>query len=243
MSTLLNLAAIINICALSPNYFIKEYFLLRDISSPLYPNAQPKNFIPNPYQADIITKYHNQSHSIILSPRQSGLSVTTSAYILWHALFNDNQNIILMSNQLNSTLCNLDTIKFAIEYLPPFAKLETSRSNSEIRFSNGSTIGVRNATTDSLRGNPISLLFVDNANFLRKNEILDLAYLERIDKVILASNLDPWNKNLDTPFITFWDELANNDKSPFKSNIMKGNTSILTDYKTTAKLSLGIDLK
>ena len=80
-------------CSQDPVYFIKNYIQIISLDKGLIP------FELYPFQADMVTKFHENRFNIAKLPRQSGKSTVVTAYLLWYSLFNDNVNIAILANK------------------------------------------------------------------------------------------------------------------------------------------------
>jgi len=80
-------------CSQDPVYFIKNYIQIISLDKGLIP------FELYPFQAEMVTKFHDNRFNIAKLPRQSGKSTVVTAYLLWYSLFNDNVNIAILANK------------------------------------------------------------------------------------------------------------------------------------------------
>ncbi len=82
------------------------------------------------------------------------------AYILWKAIFNEDQTILIAANKLSSALEIMSRIRYIYEELPEFLKPGVTVYNkSSIEFDNRSRIISRATTPDAGRGLSVSLLY------------------------------------------------------------------------------------
>lgn len=99
---------------------------------------------------------------------------------LWYALFNRNFNIAVLANKEKMAKEILNRIKVAYKGLPNWLKAGVPEFTKEnILFSNESKIFVSTTSADSIRGEAVNLLFLDEFAFV-PNEIADEFYASAI---------------------------------------------------------------
>ena len=81
-------------CSSDPEYFLENYIKVISLDDGIVP------FIPYPFQRNLIDSFHNNGFSICKLPRQSGKSVTVTAYLIHQAIFRDNINIVFAPHSL-----------------------------------------------------------------------------------------------------------------------------------------------
>ena len=72
-------------CSQDPEYFLSEYIKVISLDDGIIP------FHPYPFQQKLIDSFHNNRFTICKLPRQSGKSVTVTAYLIHQAIFRDSQ--------------------------------------------------------------------------------------------------------------------------------------------------------
>jgi hypothetical protein len=98
-------------------------------------------------------------------------TITISACLLISAMFNNDQNIAILANKASTAKSILQKIKLMFEHLPEFLKLGVTEWNkTSICFSNGSRIFSAASSSDSVRGEAISICYIDEAAFLPNPE-------------------------------------------------------------------------
>ena len=80
-------------CSQDPEYFLSEYIKVISLDDGIVP------FHPYPFQQKLIDSFHNNRFTICKLPRQSGKSVTVTAYLIHQAIFRDNINIAILANK------------------------------------------------------------------------------------------------------------------------------------------------
>jgi hypothetical protein len=115
-------------------------------------------FIPNPAQRLFLAAFHHRN--IILKARQLGFSTLIEILALDHALFNPDQEVVVIAHtQSAATKLYRKKVQFAYDNLPPFVrKLRPTieRNQTQMVFNNGSSIEV----TSSARGGTPHFLHV-----------------------------------------------------------------------------------
>ena len=156
------------ICETDPIYFIEKYVRIE------HPDLGPINFNLHGYQENLINVYHNHDRVVAMMPRQTGKTTTAAAYLLWRACFRDNQNLLVVSYQLEGALEIMERFWFAYEELPwwlkPGVKIDNIKSKV---FDNGSKIKAAATTKKSGRGKSISLVYVDEFAFVDPGKASD----------------------------------------------------------------------
>lgn len=134
-------------CSQDPKYFIEEYVKIINLDKGLIP------FVMYPYQEKIIDHFNDNRHSILLSSRQSGKSITTCAFILWYAMFNSDRLIAIVANKESTAIEILERITLMLENMPFWIQPGTKELNKKsLSFSNNSKIFAAATSSSSIRG-------------------------------------------------------------------------------------------
>jgi len=89
-------------------------------------------------------------------------STVLTIYMLWVALFNEDQSILLAANKEESAKEVFKRVKLAYEMLPNYLKSPVVKyAETSMVFDNGSSISVTTTTSDTGRGRSVSLLCLD----------------------------------------------------------------------------------
>lgn len=123
-----------------------------------------------PYQIKMLKAYQDNTNIVVLSARQTGKSITSAIYLLWYALFHDDQNILIASNKNDGAMEMISRIKHAYEALPLWLKpgvKDDGYNKHTIIFENDSKIDSVATSESSGRGKSISLLFLDEFAFVK----------------------------------------------------------------------------
>jgi len=95
---------------------------------------------------------------------------TSSAFLLWHAIFKSDQTILIASNKSQNAMEIIGKIQYAYEELPDWLKPGVDPSNYNklsMTFDNKSRIIATTTSENSGRGLAISLLYCDEYAFVR----------------------------------------------------------------------------
>ena len=82
-------------------------------------------------QVELIKYYNSDNSSLVLADRQKGLTLTSCAYILWYALFNNYKSIMILlrkHHMIAEIRCRIDIM---YDNLPDWLKVERSFNNKQ----------------------------------------------------------------------------------------------------------------
>lgn len=148
-------------CAADPMYFIENYIKI------VNPNNGVVLFDAYPYQRHMIKTFEENRFVVCLLSRQSGKSTIVAAYALWFACFNDHKNIGIVSNKADSAKSLLARLKYMYELLPAWIKPGVPEwAQKTIAFDNHTKIHIAATSKDSFRGEPMSMLLLDEFGFV-----------------------------------------------------------------------------
>lgn len=153
-------------CANDPVYFIRNYVKIQ------HPTRGSIPFELYDFQERIIENYLNNRFAIVLASRQVGKSITSSAYLLWYAIFNFDKTVLIASNKNNNAIEMILRIRYAYENLPHWLKpgvTEDGWNKHLVSFDNNSRIVSTATSEDAGRGMAISLLYLDEFAFVKPN--------------------------------------------------------------------------
>jgi hypothetical protein len=151
-------------CSRDPIYMIDKYAQIQ------HPVRGSIPFALRPYQRRVLDAFHNHRLSITLAPRQIGKSWLAGAYLLWHAMFNKDQTVLILSNKNDNAMELIHRIRFIYERMPNWLKPGLTAdgwNKHSVAFDNGSRIISQATSENSGRGLAISLLFLDEFAFVR----------------------------------------------------------------------------
>ena len=119
------------------------------------------------YQKRILKSLKDNRFVVLLASRQIGKSSILTIYMLWIALFNDDQNILLVANKEVTAKEIFKRIKLAYEMLPNYLKSSVVKyAETSMSLTNGSSISISTTTSDTGRGSSVSLLCLDELAFI-----------------------------------------------------------------------------
>jgi len=151
-------------CKNDYKYFRKHYCIITTATG----LARPE---PRPYQESLEDELLSLDDVVILYPRQSGKTVTSGTYLLWLALFREDQTMIgIVANKAKTAREVLDKIKKIYLNLPVWMKKGIEIWNKgEIEFENGTRIMTDGPSSDSFRGFTCNIIYVDETAYIKKS--------------------------------------------------------------------------
>ena len=194
-------------------YFLNNYFFITTID-------RGKQIIELwDYQEDIINLIHENRKTIVLSARQISKTTTVCGYILHYILFNSSKNVAILANQKKIAIKSLRLIKQAYEHVPLWMQQGVMSWNvNSIELENGCVVMTSASTGDSIRGETINFLYVDECAFVDNFDTFWSANYPTISsgttsKVVMTSTPKGLNH-----FYKFWTEAEAgvNDFAPYK---------------------------
>ena len=112
----------------------------------------------------------SEDHSFFTNGILSHNSTTVIGYLLWNALFNDNQNIAILANKGRLANELLAKIKLTYEHIPKWIQQGVATWNrGSLEFENGSKITAASTSSSAIRGGSYSLIFLDEFAFVPRN--------------------------------------------------------------------------
>jgi hypothetical protein len=119
------------------------------------------------YQKKALRMIRDNRFSLLLFSRQTGKSTISTIYMLWTALFFNDQKIMLVANKENTAKEIFKRIRLAYEQLPNWLKSPVNYYGLEsLELENGSRISISTTTGTAGRGSAANLLFVDEADWI-----------------------------------------------------------------------------
>jgi hypothetical protein len=116
-------------------------------------------------------------------------------YILWHALFNSDQHILVVANKEETAKEIFGRVQLAFEELPNWLKGGVKEYGKEgMQLANGSKIKITTTTTNAGRGSSCNLLFIDEADWIEHgllnsfwSSVYPIISSSKKSKIIMAS--------------------------------------------------------
>jgi len=197
-------------CSQDPEYFLENYIKVISLDDGIVP------FIPYPFQRKLIDSFHNNRFSICKLPRQSGKSVTVTAYLIHQALFRDNINIAILANKRETAFELMAKLQTSYENLPKWLQQGVLGWNKgSIELENGSRITASSTSSSAVRGFSYNIVMLDEFAFVPTNvadEFFSSVYPTissgKSTKVIIVSTPNGMNH-----FYKLWNDAENGRNS------------------------------
>lgn len=151
-------------CSQDPEYFLEHYIKVISLDDGIVP------FIPYPFQRELIDSFHNNRFTICKLPRQSGKSVTVTAYLIHQALFRDNINVAILANKRETSFELMAKLQTSYENLPKWLQQGVLAWNKgSIELENGSRITASSTSSSAVRGFSYNIVMLDEFAFVPTN--------------------------------------------------------------------------
>lgn len=152
----------------------EDPFYFSSFANVIHPVRGRVSFSLYPYQRSVLWYFLTNRFNIVLKFRQAGLTELIALYCLWLAMYHDNKNIIIISIKDRVAKKVLRRIRFLYRNLPWYLQTPVINgrpgelgTQTEMEFSNGSTITSIPTTEDAGRSEAVSLLVIDEAAIVR----------------------------------------------------------------------------
>jgi len=194
-------------------YFVTKYMKIININKGLI------NFIPYPYQENMLKTMAGERYTVIATARQAGKSTTTCGFILWYIIFHADKTVALLANKGETAREILGRIQLAYQHLPKWLQQGVKEFNKgSFELENNSRVIAAATSSNNIRGFSINLLFIDEAAFIENwNEFFTSVYPTissgTESKIILVSTPNGLNH-----FYQIWQNAAEkrNNYKPIK---------------------------
>ena len=151
-------------CSQDPEYFLEHYIKVISLDDGVVP------FIPYPFQRELVDSFHNNRFTICKLPRQSGKSVTVTAYLIHQALFRDNINVAILANKRETSFELMAKLQTSYENLPKWLQQGVLAWNKgSIELENGSRITASSTSSSAVRGFSYNIVMLDEFAFVPTN--------------------------------------------------------------------------
>lgn len=151
-------------CMKNVKYFARKYVKIISIDDGVIP------FNLYEFQEDLLEIFQKNRFTISMQCRQSGKTQTTATFILHYATFTPAKTVAILANKAAQAREILARIQMSYENLPNFLKQGVSTYNKgSMKFGNESEIFCAASSSSSIRGKSISLLYIDEAAFLKND--------------------------------------------------------------------------
>ena len=151
-------------CSNDPEYFLTNYIKVISLDDGIVP------FHPYPFQQKLVDSFHNNRFTICKLPRQSGKSVTVTAYLIHQAIFRDNINIAILANKRETSFELMAKLQTSYENLPKWLQQGVLGWNKgSIELENGSRITASSTSSSAVRGFSYNIVMLDEFAFVPTN--------------------------------------------------------------------------
>ena len=157
-------------CALDIQYFASTYCYIKG------EEGQPIIIPLRDYQKEILDNFFNNRFNILMASRQIGKTICSSIMMLHYVLFNNNKNVLVTANKLDTAVEVLDKVREIYQRLPFFLQQGIVNWNQKFMvFENKSRIKGFATTKTSSIGQTADFLYLDEFAYL-PNNIADKFY-------------------------------------------------------------------
>jgi hypothetical protein len=225
-------------CSQDPEYFLENYVNIISLDYGLIP------FHPFDFQRELVKSFHNNRFTICKLPRQSGKSVTVTAYLIHQAIFREKINIAILANKRETAYELMAKLQTSYENLPKWMQQGVLAWNKgSIELENGSRITASSTSSSAVRGFSYNIVMLDEFAFVPTNvadEFFSSVYPTissgKTTKVIIVSTPNGMNhfyklwtdatkkRNSYNPIEAHWTEVPGRDEK-FKEETIS-NTSL-----------------
>jgi hypothetical protein len=146
-------------------YFAENYFFI------LVPGKGKEKIKLYSAQKRILKKMKNDRFFILLASRQVGKSTLMTIYLLWTALFFNDERILLVANKEATAIEIFGRIRMSYELMPNWLKspIAETYGKTGMDLENGSRIQISTTTGTAARGQAVSILVIDECAFIEEH--------------------------------------------------------------------------
>lgn len=150
-------------------YWATKYYYVKN-SNPKTGGVIKIDFEGRDYQKEMVKSFRKHRKVLDLAARQVGKSTAADLHFTHLSQFNKGRNIAILANKAARAKQRLEEIKLAYRHLPPFLKVGVKTwGKTEVVFENECRIIAGPTTEDSLRGEAISDVFLDEFAAVKRN--------------------------------------------------------------------------
>lgn len=140
-------------------HFAENYFFI------IAPDTGRQVIELHTFQRKALRMIRDNRFNILLFSRQVGKTTISTIYLLWHALFNNDQHILVVANKEETAKEIFGRVRLAFEELPNWLKPGVKEYGKEgMELANGSRIKITTTTSSAGRGSSCNVLFIDEAD-------------------------------------------------------------------------------
>jgi hypothetical protein len=182
-------------CKMDIHHFAEKYCWVKG------EKGEPVQLRLRDYQKEILDNFFNNRFNILMASRQTGKTISSAITMLHFVLFNNNKNVLVTANKLDTAVEVLDKIGEIYQRLPFFLQQGILNWNQKFRvFENKSRIKGFATTKTASIGQSADFLYLDEFAYLPGN-IADKFYksvfptIANIDnsKIIITSTPSGFN--------------------------------------------------
>lgn len=157
-------------CKVDIHYFAEQYCWVKG------ERGEPVRLKLRDYQKDILDNFFNNRFNILMASRQTGKTISSAIMMLHFVLFNNNKNVLVTANKLDTAIEVLDKMREIYQRLPFFLQKGIINWNQKFMvFENKSRIKGFATTKTASIGQSADFLYLDEFAYL-PNNIADKFY-------------------------------------------------------------------
>lgn len=143
-------------CKNEQEYFLNNYFWIRTNDHGII------KMTTRPYQLQAAKTIEHNRYTILNCSRQAGKSTIFSGFVIWYCMFNSYKNVVILANKARTARKLLKELKRSMESIPKWLQMGVVRWNEDIiEFENGSQVSIAATSGDSVRGDSVNVLIID----------------------------------------------------------------------------------
>jgi hypothetical protein len=151
-------------CKMDVHYFAEKYCWVKG------EKGEPVKLKLRDYQKEILDNFFNNRFNILMASRQTGKTISSSIMMLHFVLFNNNKNVLVTANKLDTAVEVLDKMREIYQRLPFFLQQGILNWNQKFMvFENKSRIKGFATTKTASIGQSADFLYLDEFAYLPDN--------------------------------------------------------------------------
>ena len=151
-------------CKMDVQYFAEKYCWVKG------EKGEPVKLKLRDYQKEILDNFFNNRFNILMASRQTGKTISSSIMMLHFVLFNNNKNVLVTANKLDTAVEVLDKMIEIYQRLPFFLQQGILNWNQKFMvFENKSRIKGFATTKTASIGQSADFLYLDEFAYLPDN--------------------------------------------------------------------------
>ena len=151
-------------CKMDVHYFAEKYCWVKG------EKGEPVKLKLRDYQQEILDNFFNNRFNILMASRQTGKTISSSIMMLHFVLFNNNKNVLVTANKLDTAVEVLDKMREIYQRLPFFLQQGILNWNQKFMvFENKSRIKGFATTKTASIGQSADFLYLDEFAYLPDN--------------------------------------------------------------------------